>query len=58
MYDELRYSNVVDGINILIDQGASIKKIPRWVRFVDYTLTAIYLSTYVGIAIYILTLVI
>jgi hypothetical protein len=49
---------VVDGINILIDQGASIKKIPRWVRAVDYTLTALYLSTYVGIAIYIITLVI
>jgi hypothetical protein len=49
---------VVDGINILIEQGASIKKIPRWVRFVDYTLTALYLSTYVGFAIYIITLVI
>lgn len=47
MYDELRYQHVVDGINILIDDGATMKKIPFWVRVADYTLTALYLATYI-----------
>jgi hypothetical protein len=47
MYDELRYQHVVDGIDILINDGAKMKEIPFWVRVADYTLTALYLATYV-----------
>jgi hypothetical protein len=47
MYDELRYQHVVDGIDILITDGAKMKEIPFWVRVADYTLTALYLATYV-----------
>jgi hypothetical protein len=40
-------SSVVDGIDILITDGAKMKEIPFWVRVADYTLTALYLATYI-----------
>ena len=56
MHDELRYRDVVTAIDTLIKGGVKTE-LPRWVKWVDYFLTFLYLSLYICFAVYLVNLV-
>ena len=48
MLFDFRPGDLVDAIDCLVMKGAK-KKIPRWVIFLDYTLTGLYLAVFAGL---------